>query len=204
MTTGYRTENGNKLRRVRLSEWAREEGIARITAYRMLQRGILPVPSERSPTGRWYVLLPQKQTRRIAFYARSSPGPHVAETLNEQVFALAEWADEHGEKAFVVVKEVADPFAAPMPKLVQLLADRHVSDIVVDCQAVVGEFKYALLTAALAPQGRRIILAKRRRGRPRVHGPDVHAAIENLCKSMYGVEKGSQAARRAIEFGARA
>ena len=43
------------LERIRLTEWARREGIARITAYRMLRRGILPVVSERSPTGRWYV-----------------------------------------------------------------------------------------------------------------------------------------------------
>ena len=204
MATGYRTtEEGDIQRRVRLSEWAREEGIARITAYRMLRRGILPVPTERSPTGRWYVLLPQKQARRIAFYARASPGPHVADALNEQIFALAEWADEHREQAFVVVREVAEPYSAPMPRLAQLLADRHISDIVIDCEAVVGESKYALLVAALAPQGRRFVLAKRKRGRSKVSDPDVRAAIENLCKSMYGVEKGVQAARRAIDFGAR-
>ena len=80
MTGGssFRAGQYDGLRRVRLSEWARQEGIARITAYRMLQRGILPVPSERSPTGRWYVLLPAKPTGRIALYTRATPGPHQA------------------------------------------------------------------------------------------------------------------------------
>ena len=199
--SGHPTRQRNELRRVRLSDWAREEGIARITAYRMLQRGILPVPSERSPTGRWYVLLPARRPGRIAFYARAAPGPEGARLINEQIVILSEWASTQRQTAFVVVREIADPFVTQMPKLARLLADAQISDIVIASHAVIGEFKYGLLISALAPQGRSIILADKKNLGRRMKHSDVRAAIVSLCKAMYGQEKGMMAARRALESG---
>ena len=195
------SEHGGGLRRVRLSEWARAQGIARITAYRMLQRGILPAPSERSPTGRWYVLVPVRTTGRIAFYIRAAPGARQAQTINEQLTALSEWAASHRQQPSIVVKEIADPFVARMPKLAQLLADRQISDIVVKNPSVIGESKYGLLIAALALQGRAIVLVDRRSARLRVDSGDARAALQSLCNSMHGPEKGRQALHLALDPG---
>ena len=202
MTGGsdYRLGPYERPRRVRLSEWARQEGIARITAYRMLQRGILPVPSQRSPTGRWYVLLPEKRAGRVAFYVRANPGPAQAQTLNDQLATLSKWSAVQYQPAFTVVKEIADPLVGEMPKLAQLLADRQISDILIERPSVVGEVKFPLLVAALAPQGRSIIaLNKRKQGRG-ADNRDAHEAIVSLCKLMYGPEDGEKAARRALEY----
>ena len=193
--TGQRTG----LRRVRLSEWARAEGIARITAYRMLQRGILPVPSERSPTGRWYVLLPEKGTGRMAFYVRAPRGPYQAQSINEQLAALCEWAAPLRQTPRVVVREMADAYVDRMPKLARLLADRQITDIVIENAAVVGEFMYDLLVAALAPQGRSLLLADKRKRLRRIQLDDAHAAIRSLYKSIYGPERGAIVARRALD-----
>lgn len=192
------------LRRVRLSEWARQEGIARITAYRMLQRGILPVPSERSPTGRWYVLLPDTRSGRTAFYARAAPGPDQATAINDQIVTLTEWAASQRQPAFIVVREIADPFVDPMPKLARLLADPQISDIVIESPAVVGEFKYRLLVAALAPQGRVLVVARKKKQGREAHRNDARAAIASLCRLLYGPEKGANAARRVLESGGEA
>ena len=200
MTGGssFRAGQYDGLRRVRLSEWARQEGIAGITAYRMLQRGILPVPSERSPTGRWYVLLPAKPTGRIALYTRATPGPHQAQDINNQIAVLSEWASSQRQPVFTVVKEFADPFLDAMPKLAKLLSDRQVGHIVVESLDVIGESRYSLLVAALAPQGRSII-ALNNRAKNIPHG-EAHAAIVSLCKRMYGSRDGIEAARRVLEF----
>ena len=197
--SNHATGQRNGLRRVRLSEWARAEGIARITAYRMLQRGVLPVPSERSPTGRWYVLLPEKQSGRMAFYVRASQGPYQAQSINEQLAALSEWAAPLRQTPCVVVREIANAYVERMPKLARLLADRQISDIVIENAAVVGEFTHDLLVAALAPQGRSFILVDKKKRSRRMQQDDARAAIHSLYRSIYGPERGPIVARRALE-----
>ena len=186
------------MRRVRLAEWARQRGIARNTAYRMLRRGILPVPSERSPTGRWYVLLPEQRTERTAFYTRATRSPDQALVLNDQIAALSEWAAARRRHVSLVVKEVAAPLTEQLPRLAQLLADPTITEIVIESPTVVGEPQYQLLVSALAPQGR-AITAARDSGRGRsIRSADARAAILSLCRQLYGPEKGLAVARRAF------
>ena len=202
MTYGsdHRTERQPGMQRIRLSEWARGEGIARITAYRMLQRGILPVPTERSPTGRWYVLVPEQRSGRVVLYARASPGTDAAHHLNDQLYALVEWADANRQRIYATITEMADPYVSTLPKLARLLSDRRISDIVIESPPVVGESKYNLLTAALAPQGRSILLVNRRNHGHALSRNDARTAIVSLCKTTYGLEKG-MAALRTLDSG---
>lgn len=198
--TEYRTDRQPGMRRMRLSEWARGEGIARITAYRMLQRGILPVPTERSPTGRWYVLVPeQRRPGRVVLYARASPGTDAPYHLNEQLFALVEWANANRDRIHATITEIADPYVSTLPKLSRLLADQRVGEIVVESPAVVGESKYNLLTAVLAPQGRSIHPVNRRHHGGERGRSDARTAIVSLCKTIYGPEKGTAVALRTLE-----
>ena len=185
------------MRRVRLSEWARQEGIARITAYRMLQRGILPVPSEKSPTGRWYVLLPEERHERIAFYTRAKPGPDHTAVINEQIARLSSWASSGNRPVYIVVREVAAPFVNRMPKLARLLADQQISEIVIENPEVLGHGQYELLVAALAPQGRTITAVDNRQRGARNH--DLQETIRSLCQLLYGPEAGGNAAERAFD-----
>ena len=187
------------LRRVRLSEWAAKQGIARVTAYRMLRRGILPVPSERSPTGRWYVLLPALRTERMAFYTRASQGPDQAHVLNGQIAALSEWAAFRQREVYIVVKEIAAPLTGRLPKLAGLLADPHISEIVVESPQVVGDAAFQMLIAALAPQGRKITAATNVRQSRGLLVRETRAAIVDLCRRLYGAERGLAVAREALE-----
>lgn len=149
-------------RRLRLSEWARREGISRITAYRMLRNGVLPVPFERSPTGRWYVLLPAEKIGRLAVYARGAAGRTGSAEIDEQMSALSEWVAERNLSVFTVVHEVGDPAEQRLPRLEALLSDRLITHILIDSPGVVGP-GFRFLVAALAPQGRSIIVAAGRR-----------------------------------------
>ena len=146
-------------RRIRLSEWARRQGISRITAYRMLKRGILPVPSERSPTGRWYVLIAARKDDRVAIYACAKPGPTQVNVINDQVASLSEWAAQRHLGVFTVVREIVDPRDSRMPRLERLLTDRQITHIVIDHPETIGVLQYRLLLAALSPQGRTITAA---------------------------------------------
>ena len=156
---GYASPDTEGVRRIRLSEWARRQGISRITAYRMLKRGILPIPSERSPTGRWYVLLAERKGDRVAIYACARPGPRQVNVINEQIASLSEWLAQRNLSVFTVVREIVDPRTGQAPRLERLLADRHITQIVIDHPDTIGVPQYRLLLAALSPQGRTITAA---------------------------------------------
>lgn len=195
---GGPTLQSRGLRRIRLSQWAQEEGISRITAYRMIQKGILPVPAERSPTGRWYVLIQDSRTERTALYTRATRSPDQALAINNQIAALSEWAASRRRNVHVVVREIATPFVDRMPKLAELLADEHITEIVVDNPAVLGEAQYHLLVAALASQGRTITIANSDE-RSRSGQRDMRATITSLCQHLLGRDKGLAAAQRALQ-----
>ena len=185
-------------KRIRLSEWARQEGISRLTAYRMLQRGILPVPSERSPTGRWYVRVQPGRSGKTVLYARASPGREQFDIINKQLAVLSEWSAARNRSTYTMVHEVADPLAGSVPNLERLLTDSRISEIVIESPEVVGIHRYHLLVAALAPQGR-VLTAVHSATRNCDHRQrDLHAAVFSLCKLIFGPVDGIKAAHRAI------
>ena len=189
------------MRRIRLAEWARSRGIARITAYRMLQRGILPVPTERSPTGRWFVLVPQEPTHpaeRTALYTRATRSLDQAIVINDQIARLSEWAAERHRQVHLVVREIATPYVDQLPKLAQLLVDQQITEIVIENPTVIGQSLYHVLVAALVPQGRTITVANTHTGVRPARRRETEAAIISMCRVLYGPEKGLAAARRAL------
>ena len=198
MIPGDDNTRKDPLVRIRLTEWARREGIARITAYRMLRRGILPVVSERSPTGRWYVHVPADRAGRTVFYARAPSGPRQVARLNRQVESLSKWARHRNRSDFAVVREIANPYTENLPRLEALVADPHVGEIVIDHPWVVGEFQFRLLVAALSSQGRTLSVASGTRHRSRDRNADLQSAITRLCVHLHGRDLGLEAAGLAV------
>ena len=144
------------VQRIRLSEWARRQGISRLTAYRMLQAGTLPVPAERTPTGRWFVLVATES--RVAVYARASDEPDDPhKPLDSQISSLVRWASYRNMPIYTVIREVGDPEREPLPLLAKLLGDGNITQILIETPEVVGTASFALLNAALAPHGRAIV-----------------------------------------------
>ncbi len=165
------------MQRMRLSDWARQEGISRITAYRMLRKGILPVNAEQSPTGRWYVLVPDWRFGRTAIYARASRGRHQVDVINRQISSLSDWAAQANKVIFTVVKEVANPLTDPLPNLQRLLMDIQVTEIVVYNPDVVGIGRLTLLNASLASQQRLI-----RAVHPSVREDDLQQRLDEILE----------------------
>ena len=173
-------ERADGFQRIRLSQWAKSEGVSIDTAYRMLRKGLLPVPAERSPTGRWYVLVPAPRVGRMAFYVRASPGREAAVEINRQLRVLAAWAGPRRLEPFIVVREIADPLATPLRRLAGLLSDREITTIVVERARVVGDETLSLLTATLASQARSIVLVDTRATSRRMRRADLQGTLEEM------------------------
>ncbi len=121
----------------------------------MLQAGTLPVPAERTPTGRWFVLVTDES--RVAVYARSGDEPDDPQSLDSQISSLVRWASYRNMPIYTVIREIGDPERDSLPMLAKLLGDRRITQILIETPKIVGTASFALLNAALAPHGRAIV-----------------------------------------------
>jgi len=140
-----------------LRQWALAQGIHPQTAYRWYREGKLPVPPRK--TGRLILVgdleTPiTKERGRTVVYAQVTSA-RKPEQLNEQVTQVLTWAVEHGHSVDQVVTEIGQTRA----KLLALLRDLSISMIIVDHEDRLGTCSAECVEAALAAQGRRVLVA---------------------------------------------
>jgi putative resolvase len=97
----------------------------------------------------------------VALYARVS-SPDQREDLERQVGRLAAWATSQGLGVSVTVAEVGSGLDGSRGKLKRLLADQSVGTIVVEHRERFARFGVEYVGAALAAQGRRLLVVEER------------------------------------------
>jgi putative resolvase len=145
---------------MRLSEWAKLEGVHYQTAWRWFRDGQLPVPAIRTPSGTILVEIPrgsQASTGRTVVYARVSSHDQRSD-LDRQVARLSEWVTEHKMAVDEVVAEVGSGMNGRRRKLARLLSDPLSRTIVVEHRDRLARFGVEHLEAALSAQGRRVVV----------------------------------------------
>lgn len=111
---------------MKLSEWARRQGVGYQTAWRWVKNGRMPVPAHQTPSGTWTVdQAPQAQWRAVAYCRVSSAGQKA--DLDRQMSRVAQEATTQG----LSVSEVGSGLDGRRRKLHRLLADPDVSVMVV-------------------------------------------------------------------------
>jgi putative resolvase len=145
---------------VKLAAWARANGVHPQTAYRWFRQGKMPVPARRLPSGT--ILVEVAGSGGVAeqvavLYARVSAHDQRA-AVNRQIARLSAWAASNGIGVAEVVTEVGSGLNGRRPKLARLLADPTVTMIVVEHRDRLARFGVEHLEAALAAQGRRLVV----------------------------------------------
>jgi len=102
---------------MKLSDWAKKEGISYITAYRWWKKGILPVPAKQIKTG---TILLSPQTRDtengVVLYARVSSSGQK-DDLTRQLGRLVKYANSNKMKVVKSVSEVGSGLNGHRPKV---------------------------------------------------------------------------------------
>jgi putative resolvase len=107
---------------VKLSEWARINGVSRRSACRWFHAGVLPVAARQLATGTILVEEPPAGRAGVALYARVSSGDQRAD-LDRQVARLVEHVTAMDMAATKVVSEVGSGLSGHRTKLLGLLSD---------------------------------------------------------------------------------
>jgi putative resolvase len=142
---------------VKLSAWAKQEGIHYMTAWRWWRDGKLPVPVHQAPSGTIIVEIPERSAAHMVVCTRVSSAGQ-AKDLDCQVARVTAWATERGHPVDAVMTEIGSGLNVTRRKLLRLLADPQVSTIRVEHRDRLARCGVEALKAALAAQGRRIMV----------------------------------------------
>jgi len=183
---------------MKLSVWAKAQGLRYETAWKMWKAGKLPIPAEQLPTGTIIVHPPVDATEGgVALYARVSSADQKAD-LDRQVARLAVYAAEKSWRVTEVVKEIGSGLNGHRRGLMRLLHDPKVTTVVVEHRDRLMRFGFEYVEAALVAQGRTVVILDSAEVQDDLVR-DVTEVLTALCARLYGRRAAEHRAKRALE-----
>jgi putative resolvase len=182
---------------MKLSDWAKADGVEYKTAWKWFKAGILPAPARQLPTGTILVDPPAEvATPRAALDARVSPADQE-EDLERQLDRLSRYAAEHGLTVGAMAKEVGSAMNGHRPKLLQVLHDPTIGILVVEHRDRLIRFGFESVAAALAAQGRKVLVVEETEV-PDDLVRDMTEVLTSLCARLYSRRSAQHRAASAV------
>jgi putative resolvase len=181
---------------MKLAEWARQNGLSRQSAARWFHGGVLPVPARQLVTGTILVDELRRAGLGVAIYARMSSGDQRAD-LDRQVARLTTGATERALPPTKVVAEVGSGLNDHRTRLLSLLRDPAVGTIIVEHRDRLARFGVEYLEAALAAQGRRVVVIEEAEVADDLVR-DMVEVLTSFCARLYGRRSAKRRAQAAL------
>jgi putative resolvase len=183
---------------VKLSEWARRNGVPYKTAWKWFRTGVLPDPAIQLKTGTILVRINEVPSEGIvALYARVSSHGQKAD-LERQQGRLVAWATERGLKVGKVVAEVGSGPNGRRSKLLALLRDPKVLTIVVEHRDRLARFGSDYIEATLRQAGRHLLVVEEGEANDDLV-QDMVDLLTSFCARLDGKRSAKNRARKAME-----
>ncbi|MFC5747957.1 IS607 family transposase [Actinomadura rugatobispora] len=182
---------------MKLSEWARQQGVSYQTAWRWVKNGKMPVPVRQAPSGTWIVEESRKQVSgHVVAYCRVSSADQKPD-LDRQVARVVTEAGKRGLPVGEVVTEIGSGLNGKRRKLHRVLADPKTSVIVVEHRDRLARFGVEHLQAALSATGRELVILDPEETTDDLV-KDMTDVLTSMCARLYGQRAAKNRAARAI------
>ena len=185
---------------MKLSTWAKDQGISYQAAWRMYRDGKLPVPAEQLPTGTIIVKPPKEGPTGVAVYARVSSSDQRSD-LDGQVARVVAFVTHQGWPVVRTVTEVGSGLNGHRPKLMKVLSDPSVAIVAVEHRDRLMRFGAEYVESALAAQGRRLVVVDPGETQDDLV-PDMIEVLTSFCARRYGRRSARHRAERALRCAA--
>src|SRR6266571_1168668 len=169
---------------VKLTVWAREQGVSYRAALNWFHAGTLPVPARQLPSGTILVDPPPKPVDVVVAYCRVSSHDQKAD-LERQAGRVLTACSQRGIRIDRTVTEIGSGLDGRRTKLRKMLADPTVTTIVVEHRDRLARFGVEYLEAALAAQGRRVLVVDTGEGDDDLLR-DMTEVLTSFCARLYG------------------
>jgi putative resolvase len=183
---------------MKLSEWARRNGVHYQTAWSWAKDGKMPVPVVQTPSGAWLVPgVEPEESGRVVVYCRVSSADQRAD-LDRQVARVVQAATTQGLAVGQVVTEIGSGLNGKRRKLHRILADPAATVVVVEHRDRVAPFGVEHVEAALSATGRRLVVLDDTETTDDLVR-DMTEVLTSMCARLYGRRSAKSRAARAIE-----
>lgn len=178
---------------MKLSAYAKQQGISYQTAWRMWQRGELP--AHQLPSGTVIVEVtptpPAIRPQKVAVYARVSSAEN-RKNLEGQAERVAAFCAAKGWQVAKVVKECGSGINDQRPQFLALLADTSISHLVIEHKDRCSRFGVAYIQTLLKTQGRELVIINEAEEGQEDLMQDFVAIITSFCARLYGRRRASR------------
>ncbi|MFJ9719801.1 IS607 family transposase [Streptomyces sp. NPDC101213] len=185
---------------MKLSEWARQQGVSYQTAWRWVKEGKMPVSVRQAPSGTWLVAEPAPvvaaASGRVVAYCRVSSADQKAD-LDRQVARVVDGANGLGLAVAEVVTEVGSGLNGRRRKLHRVLSDPQAAVIVVEHRDRLARFGVEHLEAVLTASGRRLVVLDPAETADDLVR-DITEVLTSMCARLYGRRAAGNRAARAV------
>ena len=186
---------------MKLSAWAKEQGVSYRTALNWFHAGTLPVPARQLPTGTILVDPPARTSGvTVVAYCRVSSHDQMAE-LERQAGRVLTLCSERGIRIDRTVTEIGSGLTGRRTELRKILGDPTVATIVVEHRDRLARFGVEYLEAALAAHGRTVVVLDETElpdDLARDLTEDLTEVLTSMCARLYGRRSASRRAAAAV------
>jgi predicted site-specific integrase-resolvase len=182
---------------MKLSEWAKLQGISYKTAWRMWRDERLPVPAEQLATGTVIIHQPVNAVNAVALYARVSSSDQKSD-LDRQLARLTEFAIAQKFSIIDAVKEVGSGLNGHGKGMMRLLRNPEAKIIVVEHRDRLMRFGFEYVESALAAQNRKVVVIESDEMTDDIVR-DLHEVIVSMCARLYGKRSAKNRAQKAVD-----
>lgn len=185
---------------MKLSEWAKQQGIGYQTAWMWHRDGILPVSSRQLPTGTILVDVPSKKVGTTVIYSRVSSNDQKA-NLEGQISRCLVFANEQGLLVAETISEIGSFLNGHRKGLMRLLGNPEVDTIVVEHKDRLMRFGAEYVEAALASRGGKLLVVDTTELKDDLV-TDMMSVLTSFCARLYGRQSAVNRAKKALEAAA--
>ncbi len=186
---------------MKLSTWAKKQGISYKTAWRLWSTGKLPLPAEQLATGTIIVKDPEASYEAgpssVVLYARVSSSEQKQD-LDRQLSRLVEYTTSHGLQVKGAIKEIGSGLNGKRTKLLSILIDPDVRTIAVEHKDRLVRFGFEYMEALLAASGRRIIVVDESEMKEDLV-QDMIDVLTSFCARLYGRRLAKNRAKKVLK-----
>jgi putative resolvase len=182
---------------MKLSTWAKKQGVSYRTAWRWFKEGKLPVVAEQTKTGTILIKDEPLRSNLVAIYARVSSSDQKKD-LDKQIARLVLYANANGWIVAHTITEIGSGLNGHRPKLMKLLTNSNIKNILVEHRDRLMRFGAEYVESALTAQGRRLIVADESELKDDLV-QDMIEVLTSFCARLYGSRSAKNKARKALE-----
>lgn len=182
---------------MKLSIWAKRQGISYRTAWRWFKEGKLPVIAEQTKTGTILIKEETLCSNAVAIYARVSSVDQKKD-LDQQIARLVLYANKNGWVVAHTIVEIGSGLNGHRPKLMKLLANSNIKIILVEHRDRLMRFGAEYVESALAAQSRKLIVANQSELKDDLV-QDMIEVLTSFCARLYGRRSAKNKAKKALE-----